>query len=450
MEKNKMGFQKVLPLLISMSIPPTISMLINSLYNIVDSIFVARLSSDAITAVSLAFPIQNFILALAVGTGIGINSFIARKLGEKDFEGGNQGANLGICISIIHFILILVLGALFTKYYFSFFPISKTVFDLSTQYSYIVTFGCLGLIMQVTGEKILQATGDMVTPMYALIVGSIINIILDPILIYGYFGAPTLGVAGAGIATVIGQIVAGIICVKALLKKEFQLKIKIGKIKFDKKIIKDIYSVGIPSFFIMAISSFLVTGINIILSSFSKIAVSVFGIYFKLQTFIYMPTNGIVQGAMPLMGYNYGARDRTRVLETLKYSLLICIVINFLGTLLFCIFPKEILKLFTTDLEIITTGINALRYISLGYAFGSICYIISCFLQSVGKGMPSLIITLLRQLIFLLPLAYLMGRYFGVNGVWLSFPIVDFLTVLISYYIYKNFIASDIVMKKNI
>lgn len=448
MEKNKMGIQKIFPLLINMSIPPTISMLINSLYNIVDSIFVARLSSDAITAVSLAFPIQNFILALAVGTGIGINSFIARKLGEKDFEKSNQGANLGILISIFHFLIIVLLGAIFTKYYFSFFPMSKEIFDLSTQYSYIVTFGSLGLIMQVTGEKILQATGNMITPMYALIVGSIINIILDPILIYGYFGAPALGVAGAGIATVIGQIVAGIICIQALFKKDFQLKIEIGKLEFDKKILKDIYSVGIPSFFIMAISSFLVTGINIILSSFSKIAVSVFGIYFKLQTFIYMPTNGIVQGAMPLMGYNYGAKNRKRVLETLKYSLIICIIINFLGTLLFWIFPQEILKLFTTDTEIINTGINTLRFISLGYAFGSICYIISCFLQSVGKGMPSLIITLLRQLILLLPLAFIMGNYLGLNGVWLSFPTVDILTVVISYYIYQNFIKSDIIMKK--
>ena len=301
-KENKMGTYKILPLLLSMSIPPTISMLINSLYNIVDSIFVARLGTEALTAVSLAFPVQNLILALAVGSGVGVNSLIARKLGEKEYGIASKAAASGLILSIIHYLILSLLGILLIKPFFLLFTKESNILNMGIEYTYIVTFLSIGTITQIAIEKILQATGNTLAPMFLQIIGAITNIILDPILIYGYFGLPVLGVKGAAIATVIGQMTSLFCSLYVLFFTRQELKIEKKDFVWDKNIIKDIYSVGIPSFFIMSIGSFLVMGINYILSGISTIAVSLFGIYFKLQTFIYMPTSGVTQGAMPIMG----------------------------------------------------------------------------------------------------------------------------------------------------
>ncbi len=446
--ENKMGTHKILPLLLSMSIPPTISMLINSLYNIVDSIFVARLGTDALTAVSLAFPIQNLILAIAVGSGVGVNSYIARKLGEKDFETANKTAAHGLTLAVLHYLLLVVLGIFLIKPFFRMFTSDSSIFQMGVDYTYIVTFLSVGTIMQIAIEKILQATGNTLAPMYLQIIGAVTNIVLDPILIYGYFGLPAMGVRGAAVATVIGQITALIASIYVLFFRKQEITIEKKDFSWNLEIVKEIYNVGIPSFFIMSIGSFLVMGINFILSGISTLAVSLFGIYFKLQTFIYMPTSGVTQGAMPIMGYSYGAKNRRRLSEVLNYSIIICVLINFLGSVLFWIFPEEILHFFNATDEMMTMGVKTIRIISTSYSFGSICFIFSCFLQAIGKGVPSLTITMLRQLVLLLPMAYILGRFYGLTGVWVAFPTVEVITCMISIFIYKNFSRKDPVMRR--
>lgn len=446
--ENKMGTHKILPLLLSMSIPPTISMLINSLYNIVDSIFVARLGTDALIAVSLAFPIQNLILAIAVGSGVGVNSYIARKLGEKDFETANKTAAHGLTLAVLHYLLLVVLGIFLIKPFFRMFTSDSSIFQMGVDYTYIVTFLSVGTITQIAIEKILQATGNTLAPMYLQIIGAVTNIVLDPILIYGYFGLPAMGVRGAAIATVIGQITALIASIYVLFFRKQEITIEKKDFSWNLEIVKEIYNVGIPSFFIMSIGSFLVMGINFILSGISTLAVSLFGIYFKLQTFIYMPTSGVTQGAMPIMGYSYGAKNHRRLSEVLNYSIIICVLINFLGSVLFWIFPEEILHFFNATDEMMTMGVKTIRIISTSYSFGSICFIFSCFLQAIGKGVPSLTITMLRQLVLLLPMAYILGRFYGLTGVWVAFPTVEVITCMISIFIYKNFSRKDPVMRR--
>lgn len=449
-QENKMGTHSIFPLLVGMSVPPTISMMINSLYNIIDSIFVARLGTDALTSVSLAFPIQNLILAVAVGSGVGVNSYIARKLGEKDLETANKTAAHGLTLSILHYIVVVILGIICIKPFFKLFTSDTAILQMGYEYTYIVTLLSIGTIMQITIEKILQATGNTLAPMYLQIIGAVTNIIFDPILIYGYFGFPKMGVAGAAIATIMGQMTALLCSIYVLFFRKQEITISLKDYKWSTKIVKEIYNVGIPSFFIMSIGSFLVMGINFILSGISTIAVSLFGIYFKLQTFIYMPTTGVTQGAMPIMGYNYGARNKKRVCDTLNYSLIICIVINAIGSILFWIFPKEILGFFNATPEMLTMGVDTMRIISISYAFGSVCFIFSSFLQAIGKGIPSLTITMLRQIVLLLPLAFILGKFFGLKGVWMSFPIVDITTCFIAFLIYKNFSKKDPVISEKI
>lgn len=446
-KENKMGTHKVLPLLLSMSLPPTISMMTSSLYNIVDSIFVARLGNEALTAVSLAFPIQILIIALAIGSGVGVNSYVARKLGEKNFDEANSTASHGIILSIIHYIVLCILGFLFIKPFFNIFTTDKNILKMGLDYTYIVTFLSFGIIMQIGIEKTLQATGNTLTPMFLQIIGAETNIILDPIMIYGYFGFPKMGVAGAGIATVCGQILALICSFYVIYRKKQAVKISLRDFKWDTKIVKKIYSVAVPSFFIISTGSFMVMGINFILTKISSIAVSVFGIYYKLQTFVYMPTSGITQGAMPIMGYNYGAKNKKRLLATLDYSMVICAGINFVGMILFWIFPNEILSYFSATKEMISIGVPALKIISTSFVFGSICFIFSCFFQSLGMGGASLLITLLRQIILLIPLAFVLGNSFGLKGVWISFLIAEGITCVCSLIIYKYHSKKDEVLK---
>lgn len=447
-QENKMGTHNIFPLLLGMSIPPTISMMTSALYNIVDSIFVARLGSDALMAVSLAFPIQIIIIALAIGSGVGVNSYVSRKLGEKNFAEADSAATHGIVLSVIHFIFVCILGIIFIKPFFKMFTSNQNILNMGYEYTYIVTFLSLGILMQIGIEKTLQATGNTLTPMYLQIIGAVTNIILDPILIYGYFGFPAMGVKGAAIATVCGQFLALFASLYVLIYQKQAIKIHFKGFKWNTNIVKEIYNVGVPSFFIISLGSFLVIGINFILAEISALAVSIFGIYYKLQTFVYMPTSGITQGAMPIMGYNYGAGNRKRLLEALDYSMIICMGINLVGTIIFWAFPRQILGFFKASDEMIFIGITALRVISTSFVFGSICFIFACFLQSIGKGVPSLVITLLRQVIVILPVAFVLGKLLGLIGVWLAFPIAEIFTAVISFIIYKYYSRHDTVLKK--
>lgn len=434
--ENKMGTKPVFPLLMTMALPAMVSMLIQSLYNIVDSMFVARISEDALTAVSLAFPIQNFIIAVAVGTGVGMNSLISRRLGEKRFDDANNSVTHGFILTGIHCIIFIIIGLVFTKPFFSLFTDSQNVIALGCDYTYIVTILSFGVLFHILVEKTLQATGMMIYPMIFQAFGAIVNIILDPILIFGLFGFPSLGVTGAAIATIIGQVSAMTLSIWVFLKGEHQVKVKLKGFKFKSSTVKDIYSVGVPSMIMYSLGSFLVMGLNTILVKFSNAAVAVFGIYFKLQSFIFMPVNGLVQGAMPIMGYNYGAKNKKRLHDTLKAALIVSSGISLFGTILFCAFPRELLLMFDASEGMLSIGITCLRVISVSYVFASISFIYCTLFQAIGKGYYSLIISLLRQLVIILPLSFIFAKSFGLTGVWWTFPIAEIFSTIVSIFMY--------------
>ncbi|MGL5693626.1 MAG: MATE family efflux transporter [Peptostreptococcaceae bacterium] len=438
LKQNKMESEPILKLLLSMSFPPIISMVIQSLYNIVDSMFVAQLGNEALTAVSLAFPIQNILLGVAVGTGVGINSLLSRTLGEKNQDKSNTIVSYGFILGFITWVAFLVLGILFIKPFFSMYTDSDIIYNLATEYSAIVVYFSFGIIIHIIIEKILQGSGSMVYPMIFVLVGAIINIILDPIFIFGYFGVPAMGVKGAAIATIIGQISAMTLAVITLLFRKSDLKVNIKNLKLDFKIIKEIYAVGLPATLMFILSSVLVMGLNSILIKISDVGVAILGIYLKLQTFVFMPISGLNQGAMPIMGYNYGAGNNERLLKTFKISLIICIIIGFLGNLLFLLLPNQLLGLFNSSGEMLDTGSTALRILSFTFVFMAINNILCTLFQSVGNGMYSLIISILKQIVVVLPLSYIFSRFYGLNGVWVSFIIADVIATIVAIYFFKR------------
>lgn len=438
MEQNKMGTKPVFPLLMSMAFPPMVSMLIQSLYNIIDSIFVAHISKDALTAVSLAFPVQNLLLAVAVGTGVGINSYVSRKLGEKQMEKANSAVTHGLLLAVFHALLFLVAGIFLIGPFFRLFTQEAEILSMGCDYTYIVVFFAFGGLIHIAIEKSLQATGKMIFPMLLQAIGAIVNIILDPIFIFGLFGFPALGVKGAAIATVIGQITSMVLSALVLFTLKHDIHVSLRSFRFDFAIIKEIYSVGVPSMLMTSLGSFLVMGLNGILISFSTLAVSVFGIYFKLQTFVFMPVSGLVQGTMPIMGYNYGAFSRKRLLEALKIGLFTSVLIMGTGCLLFLFFPSKFLQLFQATEELIAIGTPALRIISLSYIPAAFGILFATLFQAMAKGFYSLIIFLLRQIVIILPLAYFLSVPMGLLGVWIAFPIAEICGLLVSLLLFRR------------
>lgn len=437
--ENLMGTKKITPLLLSMSIPPMISMMIQSLYNIVDSIFVARLSSDALTAVSLAFPLQNLVLALAVGSGVGLNACIARGLGSKDYKSVEETATHGFILTTLHAILFILIGIFLTKPFLSIFAQNESILKMSCSYTYIVIIFSFGQLFHLYAEKNFQATGNMVTPMLLQGLGAIINIILDPILIFGLFGFPALGVAGAAIATVIAQITACTVALILFFQKKNIIKINFKNFKFNWSIVKKIYTIAIPSSLLIALPSVLVGILNSILISLSDYGVAVFGIYNKLQTFIYMPAGGVIQGLRPIMSYNYGAKNYKRMKQAIKSALTICILIMILGTIMFMAVPQLIIQLFNNDSEILSVGTAALRIISSGFVISTISIVLSGAFEALGKGMLSLKVSLARSLLIIPPVAFICSRFMGLYGVWIAFPIAETTAAIIALVLYKKF-----------
>ncbi|MEG0614637.1 MAG: MATE family efflux transporter [Oscillospiraceae bacterium] len=436
--ENKMGNRPIFPLLMSMAFPAMLSMFIQSMYNIVDSMFVARISENALTAVSLAFPIQYFILSVGVGTGIGINSLISRYLGKKNIDEANSTVTHGLLLAVITGVIFLFLGTFLTKPFFGMFTENPEILKYGIEYTSIVTIFSIFSIIHIAIEKILQATGNMIYPMIFQAVGAIVNIILDPIMIFGLLGFPELGVSGAAIATVIGQFVSMLLSIIVLITQKHDIKIKTKGFKPNLSTIKKIYAVGFPSIIMMSLSSLLVMGLNKILIGLSEIAVSVFGIYFKLQSFVFMTVSGLSQGAMPIMGYNYGAGNRSRLTKTLKASLAVSIAIMLIGSAIFLIFPKELLLLFKASDEMLKIGIPALRIISTSYFAAAFGFIFSTFFQAIGKGSYSLFISLIRQIIIILPLAYILAKPLGLVGVWITFPIMEIAGAAVSLILYAK------------
>ena len=421
MQKTNIMQSETIPrLLFKMSFPMMLSMLIQALYNVVDSIFVAMVSETALTAVSLAFPLQNLLIAAAVGTGVGVNSLLSRRLGEGRTEEANAVASSALFLALALSVIFIAIGLFLAKPFLALFTDSSELLELSASYSricLIISFGCM---FSITIEKLIQATGNSVQPMTMQLTGAIMNIVLDPVFIF-FFG---LGVNGAAIATVLGQIVSMVLAF-IFLKKNSYITIRLKDIRPKAKIIGEIYQVGLPTIIMNSIGTVMVSVINAILIGFSATAVSVFGVYFKLQSFVFMPVFGLNNGIIPILGFNYGAKNRKRMTATMKLGLLVALTIMILGTLLFQLFPSELLSLFSASEEMYAIGIPALRIISLCFIPAAISIILISPFQATGFGLASMMVSIIRQLLVLCPAAFILSRFFGINGVWASFALAE-------------------------
>ena len=441
-KQEQMKNRPIFPLLVSMAIPMMFSMLIQSLYNIIDSIFVARLGNDALTAVSLVFPLQNLVIAIAVGFGIGVSSCISINLGSKNTKRASQAASVGIILSIVHSILFVIFGLLVTKPFLRMFSSNESIVEMGSEYGYIVLCLSFGCLIQVCIEKIFQSLGEMSITMIVLAVGAIINIILDPILIFGKFGFPAMGVTGAAIATVIGQIAGLILYLIVLTYKKLPIQVSLRNVHIDKPLIKQLYSVGVPSSIMMSLPSVLVSILNGMLVRFSEVHVSVLGIYYKLQTFIYLPANGIVQGMRPIVGYNYGAKQKDRLHKTLRVSLLFAAAIMLIGTIVSLFIPQQILGMFDANVSMLEIGVPALRIICLGFLISTFGIIYSGAFEALGMGFQSLTISLLRQFVIIIPLSFLLSRFLGATGIWVSFPISEVIAAIVAIILMRKTLKS--------
>lgn len=439
-KENRMGVMPIGKLLFSMSTPMVISFLVQSLYNIVDSIFVARYSPDALAAVSLAYPIQILMIAVSVGTGVGVNALLSRSLGERNRKKAKQTADNAILLGILASIAFALFGALGTKLFFDSQTKSESIRQLGYSYLFVVTIFSFGLILEVTFERILQSTGKTIYNMVTQGVGAIINIILDPILIFGFFGVPKLGIAGAAIATVTGQIIAMILSFIFNMKYNEDVDIRFGThiFKPDFDIIKEIYRVGIPSIAMQSMSTLMMLGLNKILVTYSDMAVNVLGIYYKLQSFVFMPIFGLNNGMTPIVAFNYGAKNKDRIIKALKYSFMTSIVIMVIGTAIFWIFPKELMMLFSPNEEMMKLGIPALRICSLCFILAAFDVIAIATFQSLGNGMYALYASFLRQLVLILPFAYVLSKVFGLESVWYSIPLAELGCAFFDIYLMKK------------
>lgn len=431
-QENKMGTMPINKLLISMSLPMIISMLVQAMYNVVDSIFVSRLGEDALVAVSLAFPIQNLMIAVAVGTSVGINALLSRCLGEKKFKEANLCALNGVFLAVLSYIVFAIFGFIFAERFFVGQTSNPQIIKYGTQYLFVCTVFSFGMFLQIIMDRLLQSTGRTFYNMITQGTGAIINIILDPILIFGLFGFPRLEVTGAAIATVAGQIVGMTLSIIFNIKVNKDIHLTIKGFKPHLETIKKIYAVGLPSIIMQSITSVMTFGINKILIMFTSTAVSVFGVYFKMQSFVFMPVFGLNNGMVPIVAYNYGAKKKKRIIQTVKMSIVIATGIMLFGFAIFQIFPSQLLKMFNATDDMLTIGTYALRIISISFIFAGFCIILLSVFQALGHGMLSLIVSLIRQLVVILPVAFILAKLGGLHAVWYAFPIADIFSVTFS------------------
>lgn len=430
--ENKMGVMPVNRLLITMSLPIMISMLIQALYNIVDSIFVAQISENALTAVSLAFPIQNLIIAVATGTGVGINAMLSKSLGEQDKKNVDLAANNGLFLALLSSIAFIFLGIFGSRLFFLSQTQIPEIVDMGTTYLTICCVFSFGVFFQITFERLLQATGRTLLTMITQSTGAIINIILDPIMIFGLLGFPKMGIAGAAAATVTGQILAALLSVFINHHMNHEVTVRVRGFRPHGKTIKRIYSVGVPSIIMASISSVMTYGMNLILIRFTETATTVFGVYFKLQSFIFMPVFGLNNGLVPIVSYNYGARRPKRINAAIKYSVIYATLLMLIGTVAFLLIPQALLSMFNASAKLIEIGVPALRIISLSFLFAGFAIICSSVFQAMGNGMLSLYVSVGRQLVVLLPAAFLLAQTGVLSAVWWSFPIAELISLALS------------------
>ena len=432
MRENKMGTMPVNKLLITMSLPMMVSMLVQALYNVVDSIFVSRINENALTAVSLAFPIQTLMIAVGVGTCVGVNAVLSRALGEKKQDVVNKTAGNGIVIMAFSYLVFLMIGLFMTKAFYLSQTKDAQIVQYGCEYLSVVCCLSFGMFAQTVFERLLQSTGKTFFIMITQGTGAVINIILDPVLIFGLFGMPRLGVRGAAVATVIGQITAGILAFIFNRKKNDEVNISRQVFKPDKEIIKQIYKIGVPSIIMQAIGSVMTYGMNLILISFSSTATAVFGVYFKLQSFIFMPVFGMNNGLVPILAYNYGAGQKERFVKALKCAVQYAVAIMFIGLIIFRTIPGVLLRLFDASDKMLAIGIPALQTISCGFVLAGFGIVCSTAFQALGSAVYSMMVSIARQLVVLLPVAYLLSLTGKVEYVWWAFPIAEFVSMIMS------------------
>lgn len=438
MKENKMGTMEVRRLILTMSLPIMISMLVQALYNIVDSMFVARVSEAALAAVSLCYPIQMIMVAVACGTGVGINALLSRYLGEKKREKASQVAMHGLFCAICNWLVFAVIGLFFSEAFLRLFSDDVQIIMMGISYMQICTICSFGVFVQITYERIMQSTGNTIYNMVIQGVGALINIILDPIFIFGLGPVPALGTAGAAIATVIGQIVAMFLGIIITQKKVREVQLSVRGFHLDGMLMKAMYRIAIPAILMQSIMSFMTVMMNMILAPFSEMAVSVFSIYYKLQQFVFMAVLGMNNALIPILSYNYGANQMERIRESIRFALWMSCVIMAIGTVVFQLLPTQLLYLFDAKETLLSIGIPALRTISVSFVFAGISMVLCSVFQALGSPNHSLLVTLLRQMVILLPLAYGFSSAFGLDMCWWSFPITEVLCALLSLYLLRS------------
>ena len=443
-QENKMGTMPVKRLLVTMSLPMIISMLVQALYNIVDSVFVSMINQAALTAVSMAFPIQNLLIAVSAGTCVGVNALLSRSLGERNAKNANLAAVNGLFLAFVSFLFFALFGIFGARFFFESQTDNPVIIEYGIQYLQIVCIFSFGLFGEMMFERILQSTGQTFYCMITQGTGAIINIILDPILIFGLLGVPAMGIRGAAAATVFGQIVAMVLAAMLNHAKNKDVRISFKGFSPHKRTISIIYQVGVPSIIMQSISSVMTFGLNKILISFSETAVAVFGVYFKLQSFIFMPIFGLNNGMIPIIAYNYGARNKKRIMETVRLSIGIAVGIMLIGLAVFQLMTPQLLMLFQADADMLSIGVPALRIISLSFLFAGYCIIVGSVFQAMGNGVYSLIISVARQLVCILPLAYFFAQVFGLHAVWYSIPLAEITSVVLSSILFRKIYVEKI------
>ena len=430
--ENKMGVMPIKQLVLSMSLPMMISMLVQALYNVVDSYFVAKISEDALTAVGMAFPFQNLMISVAVGTGVGVNALLSRSLGAKEQEVANQTAENGVLLAVVSAAAFMAAALLFSRSFFVLQKATPEIIQQGTDYLRICGGLSFGLFLEVMFERLLQSTGRTFYTMITQSVGAVINIIMDPVLIFGLGPFPRMEVAGAAAATVLGQIVAALLAIvfNAACNHDIQLSLK--RFRPSRWIIRQIYAVGVPTIVLNSISSIMTLGMNLILISFSSTAVAVYNVYFKLQSFVFMPVFGLNNGLVPIISYNYGAQKKERLVEAIRFGVLLAIGIMLVGLAIIQLFPAAILDIFEASADMLRIGIPALRIISLCFVFAGFNVIAASSFQALGNGVLSMIVSIVRQLVVLLPAAFLLSLSRNLDLVWLAFPLSDAAAVCLS------------------
>lgn len=440
--ENKLGTMSIPKLLFQVSFPIVVSMFIQSMYNLVDSYYIGKINEEAFTAISIAFPIQNIMIGIAVGTGVGMNSLISRYLGEKNYEKSNRTAETGLALAIIYGIILLILSRFLPRPFLSAQTTNENIIAYGIDYLQIVMGLSIGVFTQIFLERTLQSTGRSIFTMLTQLIGAVLNIILDPIFIFGYFGLPAMGVKGAAIATVTGQIIGALF--GSFFEYKFNKEITIKKPVLDLDIVKGIYVVGVPSMITITIQSFTIYVLNKMLSEISTSAIAALGAYFKVQSFVFMPIFGVNNGLVPIVAYNYGAKNKDRIIKTIKLAFITVTFMMIFVSAIIIIFPRELLGIFSASGKMLEIGIPMLRICALSYVFAGISIVGTAVFQAFGNGILTLFDSILRQIIVLLPVAYIAIKIFTVNEIWWGYVIAEFASTLFVIYLMNTFVRKKL------